>query len=178
VDVEFRRGLMLVRQQPHTFHTGALLPRPNTALTGIAGVHHVVAELSRRGLVALPTIRNTTAYDIIVATPDGKRHANLQVKASQNRRSFFLMPPSTKVRARPHDYYVLLRWLANEDRYEGFMLSGQAARNEVRRSERLQRSRIRAGKRKSRVWPSILVGGKEVDRRAEKWRNTWLKWTL
>src|SRR5260370_27956269 len=108
---------MLVRQQPHTFHTGALLPRPNTALTGIAGVHHVVAELSRRGLVALPTIRNTAAYDIIVATPDGKRHANLQVKASQNRRSVFLMPPRPQGRARPHRYYVLLRWPAKRGPY-------------------------------------------------------------
>ena len=33
--------------------------RPHTGLIGIAGVHYVVSELSRRGLVALPTIRNT-----------------------------------------------------------------------------------------------------------------------
>lgn len=33
------------------------------ALVGIAGV----------GVIALPTIRNTAGYDIIVATPDGER---------------------------------------------------------------------------------------------------------
>jgi|SRR5438034_1726725 len=167
-----------VRQRPHVFHAGALLPRPNTALTGIAGVHHVVAELSRRGLIALPTIRNLAAYDLIVTTLDGRRHANIQVKASQKRASFFLMPPSASVRAGPHDYYVLLRWLRNESRYEGFMLSGRVARNEVRRAERFQRSRRRAGKRKSRIWPSISVGGQEFETRAIKWRNTWLTWTL
>jgi hypothetical protein len=43
----------------------------SNALVGIAGVHYVAAELSRRGLIALPTIRNTAGYDIIVAT-----HAN------------------------------------------------------------------------------------------------------
>ena len=37
------------------------------ALIGISGVHHVVSELSRRGLVALPTIRNVAAYDVLVA---------------------------------------------------------------------------------------------------------------
>ncbi len=121
------------------------MPRPNTALTGIAGVHHVVSELSRRGLVALPTIRNTAAYDVIVATPDGTRHANIQVKASEKRRLFFPMPESEKVRAGPHDYYVLLRWLAKEERYEGYMLSGRAARYEVRRAERFQSGRIPRG---------------------------------
>jgi len=128
--------------------------------------------------VALPTIRNIAAYDVIVATVDGKRHANLQVKASQKQASFFLMPPSSRVRAGAHDYYVLLRWHAKEDRYEGFMLSGRAARNEVRRAERFQRRRIRTRKRNSPVWPSIVVGGKTLGRRAEKWRNAWLAWTL
>jgi hypothetical protein len=37
----------------------------NTSLIGIAGVHHVVSELSRRGLIALPTVKNTAAYDIV-----------------------------------------------------------------------------------------------------------------
>ncbi len=129
-------------------------------------------------MVALPTVRNTAAYDVIVATPDGKRHANLQVKASQNSRSFFLMPPSAKVRAGAHDYYVLLRWLAKENRYEGFILSGQAARNEVRRSELDQTRRRRSGKRKSPVWPSIVVGGRNLQQRAQKWRDAWLTWSL
>jgi hypothetical protein len=88
------------------------------------------------------------------------------------------MPPSTKVRSGARDYYVLLRWLAKEERYEGFMLSGRAARNEVRRAERFQRRQIGARKRESAVWPSIVVGGKKLKPRAEKWRNTWLTWTL
>src|SRR5439155_20817323 len=101
-----------VRQRPHVFHAGALLPRPNTALTGIAGVHHVVSELSRRGLVALPTIRNTAAYDVIVATPDGMRHAIIQVKASQKRRVFFRMLEREIFRGGPYGYYDLRRCLA------------------------------------------------------------------
>ena len=61
----------------------------SSALIGIAGVHYVVAELSRRGMVALPTTRNTAAYDIVVVTPDGDKHANIQVKASSKRVTFF-----------------------------------------------------------------------------------------
>ena len=90
---------------------------PN-ALVGIAGVHYVAAELSRRGLIALPTIRNTAAYDIIVITPDGKKHANIQVKTSlKEKTKFWRMPPAKEVRTMPNDYYVLVRWVEREKRF-------------------------------------------------------------
>src|SRR5881396_2231053 len=89
----------------------AVVPAPsNNALIGIAGVHHVVSELSRRGLIALPTIRNTAGYDIIVATVDGLKHANLQVKTSQKKAAFFPIKSSNHIRSGPNDFYVLLRW--------------------------------------------------------------------
>jgi hypothetical protein len=51
-------------------------------LIGVAGVHFVVYELTLRGLIALPTIRNTAGIDIIVSEPDDSGQANLQVKTS------------------------------------------------------------------------------------------------
>ncbi len=36
-------------------------------LIGVAGVHFVVSELTLRGLIALPTIRNTAGIDIHVS---------------------------------------------------------------------------------------------------------------
>ena len=62
---------------------------------------------------------------------DGRRHANIQVKASLKRVNFFPMPAVERVRAGPRDWYVLLRWLPKELRFEGFMLSGRQAREEV-----------------------------------------------
>jgi hypothetical protein len=151
---------------------------PSNALIGIAGVHYVASELSRRDLVALPTTRNTAGYDIIVVTADGKRHANIQVKASSKRAAFFPMPATEKVRAGPNDYYVLVRWLSlsKEKRFEGFMLSGRKARQEVQRGVRLQKRRIREGKRKG-LNPSISVGPRN-GKRASQWRHTWQTWTL
>lgn len=150
--------------------------RPNTALIGIAGVHYVASELSRRGMVALPTTRNTAAYDIVVTTVDGSRHANIQVKTSQKRASFFRMPPSAKVRVGPRDFYVFVRWLPKEGRYEGFLLSGRTARAEVQRGERFQRKRIQAGTRK-KIVQSVYVSRK-IAVRADKWRKRWLEWSL
>ena len=61
------------------------------ALIGAAGVFYVAAELSLRGMIALPTIRNTAGYDIIVTNRDGSKHANIQVKTSgqQPKPTFF-----------------------------------------------------------------------------------------
>jgi hypothetical protein len=86
------------------------------------------------------------------------------------------MPISRKVKAGTHDYYVLIRWLPRENRYEGFMLSGRATRDEVRRGERFQRKRIRAGFRR-KIIPSVYVGPK-AEPRPTHWRKRWLKWTL
>lgn len=55
--------------------------KPNNSLIGSAGVHFVCAELSRRGFIALPTIRNTPGVDVIIKTPNGKK-IDIQVKTS------------------------------------------------------------------------------------------------
>lgn len=143
-------------------------------LVGIAGVHHVVSELSRRGLVALPTVRNIAAYDVLVATVDGKRHANIQVKASLKRVNFFPMPSADKVRAGRRDWYVLVRWLDDEQRFEGFMLAGREARAEVARNAKWQADRIRKGGRK-KFFPALPVGP-SAEPRATKWRRRWDRW--
>lgn len=149
---------------------GSRSGRPNTALVGIAGVHYVVSELSRRGLIALPTVRNTAAYDVVVVSPDGRRHAMLQVKASSKRVSFFRMPLSSRIKTGPHDFYVLVRWLTREHRYQGFMLTGAEAKAEVKRRERVQRSRGRS------LVPCVSVT--RGPSRARRWEQRWLRWSL
>jgi hypothetical protein len=141
------------------------------ALIGIAGVHYVTAELSRGGLVALPTRRNTAGYDIFVATPDGGKHANTQVKTSQKKVTFWQMPPVDKIHARSKDYYVLVRWLPKDKKFEGFMLKGREARAEAARHK--ARSK-RAGKRIlpiSFVWIDKKARGAEV-----RWKRGWEDW--
>ena len=96
----------------------------NKSLIGIAGVHHVVSELSRRGLIALPTVKNTAAYDIVAVNERGTKHANIQVKASYKRVTAFLMPAPEKIRTGDHDYFVLARWIERESRYQCFLLTG------------------------------------------------------
>jgi hypothetical protein len=145
------------------------------ALIGISGVHYVVSELSRRGMVALPTIRNTAAYDIVVVNQSGNKHANIQVKTSSKKTSFFPMPPPEMVRAGARDIYVLVRWLENERKFEGFLLTGREAKQTVTEHREWQQSNIEKGTRKV-LFPAIDVnaGSKELIR----WNKAWERWTL
>ena len=148
----------------------------DNTLIGIAGVHHVVSELSRRGIIALPTVKNTAAYDIVALNKLGTKHANIQVKASSKKVSFFPMPEPEKVRTNKHDFFVLVRWLEPEAKYQCFLLSGRVARLEVECELAVQDKSIAAGSRKVQ-FPCVAVG-RNNESQAAKWQKAWLAWQL
>jgi hypothetical protein len=149
---------------------------PNNALIGIAGVHYVVSELSRRGLIALPTVKNTAAYDIVALNEQGTKHANIQVKASSKKVGFFPMPEPEKVKQGPQDIYVLVRWIAAENNYESFLLTGRQAKLAVEEAIALQVERVRQGKKK-RPFSCIYVGSRE-EKNVKRWSAAWKSWSL
>ncbi len=106
----------------------------SNTLVGVAGVHYVVCELSRRGVIALPTTRNTAGYDVIVVRRDGKKHANLQVKTSGNPDAKFW--PVAKhvegIHRGENEFYVLLRGLQKGSEVEAYMLEGRQVVKEVK----------------------------------------------
>lgn len=77
-------------------------------LVGNAGVMFVAAELSRRGLIALPTIRNTEGVDLIVSEPNGGPGVAIQVKTSQSPRKKWLLTKSSEKLKAPGLYYVFV----------------------------------------------------------------------
>ncbi|MGA2443819.1 MAG: hypothetical protein ABSG50_00130 [Opitutaceae bacterium] len=148
----------------------------NTALIGIAGVHHVVSELSRRGLIALPTVKNTKAYDIVALNEEGTRHANIQVKASSRKVGFFPMPPPGKIRTGKMDYYVFVRWIEREKRYEGFLLTGRETKRAVKRELAYQALAKKRGTLKV-FFPSVDIGKRNASD-AARWKLAWESWRL
>ncbi|MDF2462432.1 MAG: hypothetical protein K0Q43_667 [Ramlibacter sp.] len=148
----------------------------NTALIGIAGVHYVVSELCRRGMVALPTVRNMAAYDIVALNEEGSRHANIQVKTSSKCASFFPMPPPEHVRAGVRDFYVLVRWREERKAYEAFLLTGRQAREAVNVSLWYQEFYGNSNGRKSR-FPVINIG-RGYERSRSNWSAAWEAWKL
>jgi len=99
-------------------------PTRNRPFVGAAGVHTVVAELSLRGLIALPTIRNTAGFDVIVSNITGTWNANLQVKTARSRVNFW--PIGEKYAEwGPKNYYIFLRFDKKVGRFEIFLESSK-----------------------------------------------------
>jgi hypothetical protein len=122
-------------------------------------------------MIALPTIRNTAAYDIIVASPRGDRHANIQVKTSKYRTRHWLMPEPKDIRAGKHDYYVFVRRYDAEDRFEAFLATGQEAKSAVQETIKYQRQN-----RRKFVTPAV---DEDPDSpRLVRWRKAWDTWSL
>ncbi len=53
-------------------------------LSGIAGTYYVAAELSRRGYIALITLKNTAGVDILASSEDSFKSIGIQVKTNQH----------------------------------------------------------------------------------------------
>lgn len=98
-------------------------PTRDSSLIGAAGVHYVVSELSLRGLIALPTIRNTAGVDIIATNKEGTWQANLQVKSSRSRVGFWPVGKRFAEWVSDHNFYIFLRFDNRKGRFEVFMES-------------------------------------------------------
>ena len=61
----------------------------NKQILGIAGVHFVVAILSRLGYVALPTVRNLKAFDIVAFKDEQSTPIYIQVKTTDKAKGEF-----------------------------------------------------------------------------------------
>lgn len=73
---------------------------------------HVAAELSRRGWIAMPTIRNTEGIDIIAVKND--RTGNIQVKTNSYGKARFPMGVKNESLVGDDIFYVLVTLKKNE----------------------------------------------------------------
>jgi len=146
-----------------------------TVLMGIAGVHYVVSELSRRGLVAMPTIRNTAGIDVLVAEPDGSGQAVLQIKTSgtvrigEEGRQWWLTPKPERCLSGPNAFYVFVRWRDDSDKFEAFLENADVVARQVR--DNLAEDRKLKPDRKDFPCWGLPSSAEEQDRLARKWRN-------
>jgi len=107
--------------------------RPSTALIGAAGVHHVASELSLRGLIALPTTRNSPGIDLVVTNLAGTWHANIQVKTSTNKVTFWPIGEKYKDFVAPGNYYAFVRYIQKEARFEAFLETAEAVARDAKK---------------------------------------------
>ena len=120
---------------------GQDFPTRDTSLIGAAGVHFVVSELSLRGLIALPTIRNTAGVDVVVTNKVGTWQANLQVKSSRSRVGFWPIGKKYKDWVGNNNFYVFVRYNPSTRTLEGFLASSEEVALSVVQSRKEEKQR-------------------------------------
>ncbi|MGA2362986.1 MAG: hypothetical protein ABSG73_11070 [Candidatus Aminicenantales bacterium] len=144
----------------------------NSQLTGAAGVFYVASELSMRGLVVLPSIRNVKGADILVADPDGKCFAFLQVKTSQYKVTFWPIGESALKWKGRDCYYVFVRRV--HGRFEAFLEKASVVAKEVAAADRMATER--GNKKWALAWP--ISGRDATPGSEERTRRQWEEFTL
>jgi len=89
-------------------------------LVGACGVFYVSAELSRRGWIAMPTIRNTSGIDIIATKDD--EVVNIQVKTNSYGKIRYLLNKSNEELIDCNLYYVFVTLKAEGECPEFYIL--------------------------------------------------------
>jgi hypothetical protein len=145
----------------------------SNALIGIAGVHYVVSELSRRGLIAMPTIRNTPGIDVLVAEPDGSAQAVLQIKTAnrkkiqQERRQWWPVSKPDKCLNGPNAFYVFVRYDQDKEKFEAFLETADAVVKQVEDYVADEKTSDKSGM----LFWGLPESAEEQNRLAKRWRD-------
>lgn len=104
---------------------------PAKSLVGACGVFYVSAELSKRGWIAMPTIRNTSGIDIVASRDN--RVVNIQVKTNSYGRVRY---PMTKRNEEYSDdlYYVFVTLKGEDERPDFYVLSSKIVADYIRKT--------------------------------------------
>jgi len=138
-------------------------PTHNKSLIGVAGVHFVVSELSLRGLIALPTIRNTAGVDVVVTNKSGTWHANLQVKCSRSTVSFWPIGGKYNDWVGPNNYYVFVRYNPHTSTLEAFLASSEEV------AHRAAQGREKHKQKGLKEWAPCFALEGDLDRLKAQW---------
>ena len=80
----------------------------DTGLVGVAGEYFVAGELSRRGVIASITLRNTAGVDIIASKANGEKSISIQVKTNSEGKCAWILNKKAEDFATPKHYYVFV----------------------------------------------------------------------
>jgi hypothetical protein len=138
-------------------------PTRDTSLIGAAGVHFVVSELSLRGLIALPTIRNTAGVDVVVTNKAGTWQTNLQVKSSRSRVSFWPVGKKYDDWVGTNNYYVFVRYDPNKKGLEAFLASSEDVARLVAQGREMEKQRG------LKEWAPCFYAKGDLDRLKAQW---------
>lgn len=139
-------------------------------LSGIAGTYYVAAELSRRGYVALVTLKNTAGVDIFVSSEESFKSVGIQVKTNQhNKRKGWLLSKKNEELSNEYLVYVLVNMKKDGERPEFYIIPSETLSQEVRNGHlRWSETPGKDGKIRNGKTIMRMFGDKE-EKYLEKW---------
>jgi hypothetical protein len=140
-------------------------PTRDKSLIGAAGVHFVASQLSLRGLIALPTIRNTAGVDIVTVNQQGTWQANLQVKTSRSRVGFWPIGTRYSEWCAHNNFYVFVRYDPKINGLEAFLESSMAVAQSVAQAQEGERMRG------AKAWAPCYYPRGELERLRLQWEE-------
>ena len=102
------------------------------SLVGACGVFHVSAELSRRGWIAMPTIRNTAGIDLIASK--GDRTVTIQVKTNNTGKASFPMNKKGEDLVESNLYYVFVSLKGEFERPDFYIVPAALVANYIKKT--------------------------------------------
>jgi len=88
--------------------TSGVMGKLSTIQTGIAGEYFVAAELTRRGLVASLTLRNTRGIDILASNVDATKSVGIQVKTKCGNKPDWILNNKAEIDVAENLFYVFV----------------------------------------------------------------------
>jgi hypothetical protein len=102
------------------------------ALVGACGVFHVSAELSRRGWIAMPTIRNTAGIDLIASK--GDRTVTFQIKTNSHGKTDFPMSKSNEDMVDDNLYYAFVTLKGELERPDFYVIPSNIVADYIKKT--------------------------------------------
>lgn len=120
-------------------------------ISGMAGVHYVAYELSRRGFVVLLTNRNLAGFDLVATSQDGLKRAIIQVKSLQKKGNHWPLGKDVPkyMRISREAFYTFVRFNDKVEKFECFVAT---AKEVDRRLKKHIGVWLKNRKAKSRFW--------------------------
>lgn len=106
-------------------------------LVGVAGEYFVAAELSRRGIIASISMRNTRGIDILATNENAKRSVTIQCKANQDGGASWILNKKAEGFSPANHFYVFVALSGPTERPKYHVVPAEAVAKYTRESHQV-----------------------------------------
>jgi len=108
----------------------------NSVLTGVAGEYYVAAELSKRGLIASITLRNTAGVDILCRDGRSNKGIGIQVKTASGKAKKWLLNKKCEKHSAKDLFYIFVSLKGSDEAPDFYIVPSRSVANYCAKSHK------------------------------------------